>query len=102
MPSWYFQDRLSPSVASVYDINSQSGAVLTSISYRFSQSFSAAIGMSFFYGKPDFIDESIAGLVPATNRSRQDLDHLYRTGRQGGLALINDRDEMWARLRYTF
>jgi hypothetical protein len=98
----YFQDRLSPNITSVYDVQTQSGAILTGISYRFTQNFSAAVGMAFFYGKPDFVDEPIAGFGPAGNRSQADADHLYKSGREGGLAIVRDRDEMWARIRYTF
>ncbi len=98
----YFQDRLTPSFTTVYDIRTQAGAVLTGISYRFTQNFSAAVGMAFFYGKPDFVDEPLAGLAPAGNRSQARPEHLYKSRRLGGLAIVNDRDELWARIRYTF
>ena len=98
----YFQDRLSPGITGVWDISTQSGALITSVSYRFTQNFSAAIGMLFLYGKPDFVDEPLEGLAPAGNRSRADADHLYKSGREGGLAIVRDRDEIWARIRYTF
>jgi hypothetical protein len=98
----YFQDRLAPSVVTVYDVNSQAGALLTGISYRFTVNFSAAVGMSFFYGKPDFVDERLVGLSTPANRNWHDEAHLYKSGREGGLAVLRDRDELWARLRYTF
>ena len=98
----YFQDRLSPSIVNVYDITTQSGAILTSISYRFTQNFSAAMGLAYFYGKPDQIDEPIAGIAPAGNRSTAAQDDIYKSRREGGLAIVRDRDEIWASLRYTF
>ncbi len=98
----YFQDRLAPSITTVYDVQTQSGALLTGISYRFTENFSAAVGMAYFFGKPDFVDEPIAGLAPAGNRSTAGPNELYKSGREGGLAIVRDRDELWARLRYTF
>ena len=40
----YFQDRLLPSVTFVYDLNSNSGAMLPQITYRFTENFSAVGG----------------------------------------------------------
>ncbi len=98
----YFQDRLTPSLTTVYDFNTQSGALLPSISYRFTENFSAAVGLAFFYGKPDYIDEQLAGVAPAANRNEAAPDALYKSLREGGLAIVRDRDEVWARVRYTF
>jgi hypothetical protein len=98
----YFQDRLTPSIVSIYDFKTQSGGLLTGIGYRFTQNFSAAIGMAFFFGKPDFTDEPTAGVGPGGNRSRLPPDDLYKQTREGGLAIVRDRDELWARVRYTF
>ncbi|MFP6604992.1 MAG: hypothetical protein VCC19_00310, partial [Myxococcota bacterium] len=99
----FFQDRLGPSAVVLYNIPTQSGAFLPSISYRFSDRFSAAVGMAFFFGKPDWVDEPLVNLAPASNRDRNDADHLYKVRRDGGIgALVRDRDEIWARVRYTF
>jgi hypothetical protein len=98
----YFQDRLAPSAVVVYDIGTQSGAFLPQISYRFTQNFSAAFGMAYFFGKPDYTDQPLTGIAPAGNASDRDSDHLYKSRRNGGLAIVSDRDEIWARIRYTF
>jgi len=98
----YFQDRLTPSITAVYDIRTQSGALLTGISYRFTQNFSAAVGLANFFGKPDQVDEPIAGIAPAGNRSTSSEEDLYKSSRLGGLSIVSDRDEVWARVRYTF
>jgi len=99
----FFQDRLGPSAVVLYNIPTQSGAFLPSISYRFSDRFSAAVGMAFFFGKPDYVDEGLVNLAPASNRSTSDADHLYKVQREGGIgALVRDRDEIFARVRYTF
>jgi hypothetical protein len=98
----YFQDRLTPSITTVYDVRTQSGALLTGISYRFTQNFSAAVGMAYFYGKPDQVDEQLAGVAPASNRNFNPPDDLYKSRREGGLAIVKDRDEVWAQIRYTF
>jgi hypothetical protein len=59
--------------------------------------------MAFFFGKPDWVDEPLVGLAPASNHDRNDADHLYKVRRDGGIgALVRDRDEIWARVRYTF
>ena len=87
----------------LYNIPTQSGAFLPSISYRFSDRFSAAVGMAFFFGKPDYTDEPLATLAPASNRNTSDADHLYKVQRAGGIgALVKDPDEIFARIRYTF
>ena len=58
----YFQDRLLPSVTFVYDLNSNSGAMLPQITYRFTENFSASVGMNFFYGRWETVDTAIAPL----------------------------------------
>src|SRR5690606_36152334 len=52
----YFQDRLLPGVTFVYDVKSSSGAALPSISYRFTENFSATVGMNLFWGRFDLVD----------------------------------------------
>jgi hypothetical protein len=98
----YFQDRLGANATFVYDIRDQSGAFLTGMSYRFTQNFSVAVGMAYFFAKPDFTDEALAGIAPAGNRSQSDADHLYKTSRSGRFGIVQDRDEIFARIRYTF
>ena len=98
----YFQDRLTPAFTTVYDVRTQSGAFLSSISYRFTENFSAQVGGAWFFGKPDQTDEQLAGFQPAGNRNAQSLEDLYKVRRQGGLSIIRERDEVFFRLRYAF
>jgi hypothetical protein len=94
----YFQDRLLPSVTFVYDFQSNSGAVLPQVAYRFTSNFSATFGLSFFYGR---FEPKTAALNPIAS--------LNRTGRhantdfvENGLSVIRDRDEAFLLVRYTF
>jgi hypothetical protein len=48
----YFQDRLLPSLVLVHDLKSASGGVIFSMTYRFTESFSATFGVLGFYGEP--------------------------------------------------
>jgi hypothetical protein len=95
----YFQDRLLPGVTFVYDVNSNSGAALPSVAYRFTESFSATIGMNFFWGRWEYEDSPIAplGLI-GTEQGRL----AYRDGVENGLAVVRERDEVYLRIRYTF
>ncbi|MCC6640798.1 MAG: hypothetical protein IT386_06520 [Deltaproteobacteria bacterium] len=93
----YFQDRLLPSITLVHDVGSNSGAILPQITYRFSESFSTTIGVSTFYGKPQY------GRLPLRQLGLQNNggDFMERFRFQG-LSPIAERDEVFAILRYTF
>jgi hypothetical protein len=95
----YFQDRLLPGVTFVYDINSNSGAALPSITYRFTESFSATVGMNFFWGRWEFEDQPIA---PLGTLGSEVGKHAYQDGVENGLAVVRERDEIFLRIRYTF
>ncbi len=95
----YFQDRLLPGVTFVYDRRSNSGAALTSIGYRFSEAFSATIGMNFFWGRFQTTDIPIQGLGTVGN---QVGSAAFTQGVENGLAVVRERDEFFMRLRYTF
>jgi hypothetical protein len=95
----YFQDRLLPRVTVVYDVRSNSGALLPSITYRFTENFSATFEVSSFWGR-------FQGKTPAL---RPVGGNPYRVGRssnatfvENGLSLVRDRDEIALRIRYTF
>jgi hypothetical protein len=94
----FYQDRLNPSITHVYDFMSESGAVLPSISYRFSESFSAEFGMAIFYGK---WQSTRMPLVPIA-LSDHAGSGAYRAFSERGLALVRDRDEVFLRIRKTF
>ncbi len=94
----YFQDRLNPSLTLVYDVGSDSGAVLGQVQYRYSSNFSATMGFALFAGRTQRKDMAIN---PIASRNR--------TGRgagkdfvDNGLSAIRDRDELFVRVRYSF
>jgi hypothetical protein len=96
----YFQDRLLPTLTGVYDVQSNSGAMLTEIQYRFTESFSMALGVSLFMGREgDFQPMDVNPIAPTANETGHNA---YRRPTAGGLAVIRDRDELFLRLRYTF
>ncbi len=95
----YFQDRLNPSITFVHDIQSASGGVLPSISYRFTENFQATVGMAMFYGRVQRADIPTNGIGPPSNEQG---DWAYQGGAENGLSIVRDRDEVYLRLRYTF
>jgi hypothetical protein len=93
----YFQDRLLPSVTVVHDVGSNSGAILGQITYRFTEAFSSTVGISNFYGTPQF------GRVPLRQIGLQNSGgNFMERFRFQGLSAIAERDEIFATLRYTF
>jgi hypothetical protein len=95
----YFQDRLLPGVTFVYDMNSNSGAARPAITYRFTENFSATVGMNFFWGRWEYEDTAIAPLGTIGN----EVGSLaYRDGVENALSVVRERDEIFLRLRYTF
>jgi hypothetical protein len=93
----YFQDRLLPGVTAVYDVQSQSGAVLGQVTYRFSEVFSATVGVANFFGTP------ADGRIPMRQALLQNNggDFMQKT-RFEGLSALAERDEVYMTLRYTF
>jgi hypothetical protein len=95
----YFQDRVQPQLVTVFDFNSQSGALLPSMQYRFTESFSVTIGTLYFFGHTELKDMPVRDFAPAANRSGANA---YETGVDNLLAVIRQRDEVFMRLRWTF
>ena len=95
----YMQDRLLPNVTFVYDVNSNSGAALPGITYRFTESFSATVGVNFFWGRWEYEDMPIAPLGTVGSESGS---LAYRDGVENGLSVVRERDEAYLRIRYTF
>jgi hypothetical protein len=94
----YFQDRMLPAVSFIYDFQSNSGAVMPSVTYRFTQDFSATFGLAGFWGRyeqktPPFFTP---GLVNRVGRGA------YKSFVENGLSGIRERDEFYLRIRYTF
>ncbi len=94
----YFQDRLLPGITWVYDVQSESGAALPSITYRFTESFSATFGFALFWGRYEGKDLPVNTLTPGNQAGAW----AYREWVENGLAAIRDRDEVYMRIRYTF
>jgi len=95
----YFQDRVLPQLVTVFDFNSTSGGILPSLQYRFTESFSATVGMLYFFGKEQLADMPINEIGPPANRVAPEA---YKIGVENGLSLIRKRDEVFLRLRWTF
>jgi hypothetical protein len=95
----YYQDRLNPALVTIYDFNSRSGGVMPSIQYRFTDAFSATIGMGIFFGRTQLTDMPINPLRPASNRAGK---HAYHDSSEQFLSGIRHRDELWLRLRWAF
>jgi hypothetical protein len=92
----YHQDRLVSGTTFVFDAKSRSGAVMTGLSYRFTQSFSASLNAALFFGREQFVDMPLVEATSALNRNH------YKVRYEGGLSVVRDRDEVSLRLRYTF
>ena len=95
----YHQDRLMLYSTAVYDFNSNSGALLPSITYRFTESFSATVGVNVFWGHQQLRDAAINEIRPALNRTGT---HAYKDAVDDGLSALRERDEMNLTIRYTF
>jgi hypothetical protein len=93
----YYQDRLIPVVTFVHDVRSTSGAALVSVTYRFSDVFSATVGTNIFYGNPQKMD------LPLQQPVLQNYgpDYMQRV-KYDGLTSIAERNEFSLTLRYTF
>ncbi|RIK96787.1 MAG: hypothetical protein DCC71_22180 [Proteobacteria bacterium] len=95
----YFRDRLLPGITFVYDFQSNSGAILPEIAYRFTENLSVTLSMALFAGR----------YQPVKPALRSIGDFPYRAGRrqsvdwsEQGLSPVRDNDEVALRLRWTF
>lgn len=95
----YFQDRLSPSLVLAHETRSVSGAVIGSLTYRYTTNFSVTIGIAGFYGREE---RATAPLSPIAGPSGGAGKGSQRAYVENGLSAIRDRDEVFLRLRYTF
>jgi hypothetical protein len=94
----YFQDRLLPAVTFVYDFRSNSGAVLPSLGYRFTENFSATFGLAIFSGRTE---RRTAPLTPNFPGNRVGKG-AYSSHVDRGLSQIRERDEIFLRVKYAF
>jgi len=95
----YFKDRLLPGITFVWDFQSESGAILPELQYRFTPNLSTTLTLGVFSGRWQSHKPPLASIA----------DFPYRAGeRQGsdwseqGLSPVRDNDEIALRVRYTF
>ena len=94
----YFQDRLLPSFTLVYEVRSNSGAFLPSLTYRFTESFSATLGLAAFWGRQVGRTTGLTQIGP-TNRVGR---HANKGFGEPGLSVVRERDEIFLRVKQTF
>ncbi len=88
----YFQDRLLTSMTFVYDVRSNSSAWLPQVTYRFTENFSATVGLGVFSGRWHEVNESINPAGGSnTNRVGKDRDKAFT---EPGLSVVAERVEM--------
>ncbi|MEE8474096.1 MAG: DUF1302 family protein [Myxococcota bacterium] len=95
----YFQDRLLPQFITIYDFQSRSGGFLPSVSYRFTENFSATLGILAFYGRTQSIVMPLRSIGPYGNRAGKKA---YENPEENFISVIRQRDEIFMRLRWTF
>jgi hypothetical protein len=100
----YFQDRLLPTFVSVFDVNSRSGGFLPNVGYRFTEAFSATIGVNIFFGRTELNRMPLNEIGPVSNRAPAGSNEriAYQDGVDNLLSLVRRRDEVYLRLRWTF
>jgi len=92
----YFQDRLQPALTFVYDVATASGGIVFETAFRFTANLSLTLGVNGFYGQPQSWSTYLA--LGALGESNQ----RWTTEKFDRLNAIRERDEAFARLRYTF
>jgi hypothetical protein len=95
----YWQDRVLPSLLWAHDWNSISGALIPSMTYRITQSFSVQVGLAMFYGR---VQTKTPALVPFAAPSAGAGRGSQQSYVENGLSSVRDRDEVFMRMRYTF
>ena len=74
--------------------------MLPQITYRFTENFSATVGVNFFWGRCEQRD--IADRAARHVGNRRPASDAYQDAVENGLAVVRERDEVFLRLRYTF
>jgi hypothetical protein len=92
----YFQDRLQPALTLVYDVATASGGIAFETAFRFTANLSLTLGVNGWYGQPQSWSTYLA--LGALGESNQ----RWTTEKFDRLNAIRERDEAFARLRYTF
>ncbi|MGH0028630.1 MAG: DUF1302 family protein [Myxococcota bacterium] len=95
----YHQDRLIPTATFVHDFSSTSGALIGTLTYRYTTHFSIAVGAAGFYGDYRTVKAPLTPIVGGGGGVGEGADRAYV---EPGLSTIRDRDEFFLRARYTF
>jgi hypothetical protein len=81
----------------VHDFSSDSGGIITQLTYRFSDAFSVTFGVLGFYGRAQ------KNRIPQYPLALFDTQTSFKARtRYEGLSAISERDELFLTLRYTF
>ena len=92
----YFQDRLQPAFTAVWDVQSRSGALIFQTAFRFTANLSMTVGINGFFGHSE-TQTTFLGLG-ALGESNQ----RWSTQKYDRLNAVRERDELFAKIRYTF
>jgi hypothetical protein len=93
----YFQDRLGPRLVSVWNPPTNTGAILTQLSYRFNERFSGILGYNNFFGHVNQVEQRFNPVGPGRTGHPDTTSETLR-----GIAPARNRDEIFLRIRYTF
>jgi len=94
----FWQDRLLTSVTLIHELESNSGGLITNLSYRMTENLSVSVGLTTFRGEPRSMRQA---RVPIQLSSTAGNDYESRS-RYNGLTPVADREELYVTLRYTF
>ena len=97
----YLQDRLNAALTFVYDWQSSSGGMLPTVSYRFSDRFSASLGGIFLFGRYERKSMAINPTALGNEVSRGPF-RAYRQTTEQFISAARDLDQFTLRIRYTF
>ncbi len=92
----YFQDRLNPRATLVYEPTTHQGIVLWSLNYRWTATFSTALGVNHFFGGPEDGQRYVYPFTLFQNSFRKE-DELFR-----GFNAVTNRDSVELNARYTW
>jgi hypothetical protein len=97
----YLQDRLNPSITTVYDAQSNSGGILPNVQYRFTDNFSVSFGAIFLWGR--YQEKPLPISPPSlSNQVEHGPFRAYQQLTEQFIAAARDLDQFTLRIRYTF
>jgi hypothetical protein len=79
-------------------MNSNSGAWIPQIQYRYSAEFSVTFGLALFGGR----EQSRNMAISPTSLANRTGSQAFTDFAENGLSAVRDRDEVFLRVRYTF